>query len=77
MKTERMHALETKTRLSKILVDSEQFLNSLKKARRSEFEVSLSEDTSCNQLLVSLGKLYLSLICIFHGTIPWLDDEVK
>lgn len=53
MKSERMHALETKARLSKILVDSEQFLNSLKKARKSEFEVSLSRDTSWNHLFLA------------------------
>nr|KAG5699054.1 hypothetical protein BaRGS_025448 [Batillaria attramentaria] len=43
MKKERMHALETKSRLSKIIEDSELFLNSLKKARKSEFEEKLKD----------------------------------
>lgn len=51
MKTERVSSLETKSRLSKILVDSEQFLGGLKKARKSEFEVSGAKVASGCQLL--------------------------
>ena len=72
MKSERMHALETKARLSKILVDSEQFLNSLKKARKSEFEVSLSRDTSCDHLFLACrGKAPV----FFTGKLPWSDKK--
>ena len=43
MKSEREKALETKARLSKIIEDSEAFLNTLKKSRKSEYEEKLRD----------------------------------
>ncbi|PVD29624.1 hypothetical protein C0Q70_08879 [Pomacea canaliculata] len=43
LKKERVYGLETKARLSRIFEDSEIFLNTLKKARKSDYEDKLKE----------------------------------
>ena len=42
MKTERDHALETKARLSLMKTDLDAFTSTLKKAKKSEYEVILN-----------------------------------
>lgn len=78
LKKERVYGLETKARLSRIFEDSEIFLNTLKKARKSDYEVSSIYNvvvciscvlTTCHPLHLKYEKKHRSyqkhyLICV-------------